>query len=68
MGEAFGWNLYGGKSGLHRTQWWVTPTVREDRDSATEKIPPHRPSTDVTSIDGGEVRVKWCGKSAPRDG
>src|SRR5262245_31734402 len=26
----------GGKSGLHRTQWWVTPTVRKDRDSATE--------------------------------
>ena len=29
-----------GKSGLHRTQWWVTPTVREDRESATENIPP----------------------------
>ena len=30
----------GGKSGLHRTQWWVTPTVRKDRESATERIPP----------------------------
>src|SRR5260221_4839690 len=30
----------GGKSGLHRARWWVTPTVRKDRDSATEKIPP----------------------------
>ena len=30
-----------GKSGLHRTQWWVTPTVREDRESATESKPPN---------------------------
>jgi len=30
----------GGKSGLHRARWWVTPTVRKDRDSATENIPP----------------------------
>src|SRR5262249_28054135 len=36
-----------GKSGLHRTRWWVTPTVRQrrqrrwkDRESATERIPP----------------------------
>src|SRR5437879_5353424 len=35
-----------GKSGLHRTRWWVTPTVRfrpaadADRESATERIPP----------------------------
>lgn len=29
-----------GKSGLHRARWWVTPTVREDRESATENIPP----------------------------
>ncbi len=29
-----------GKSGLHRAQRWVTPTVREDRESATERIPP----------------------------
>ena len=26
----------GGKSGLPRARWWVTPTVREDRESATE--------------------------------
>jgi len=30
----------GGKSGLRRTQWWITSTVREDRESATENIPP----------------------------
>ena len=30
----------GGKSGLHRARWWVTPTVREDRESATESKPP----------------------------
>ncbi len=32
--------IRGGKSGLHRTEWWVTPTVREDRESATESKPP----------------------------
>ena len=47
----------GGKSGLLRTQWWVTPTVRKDRDSATESIPPRRFACGV--------RVKRCGKSAP---
>src|SRR5438445_2456802 len=30
----------GGKSGLPRTRWWITPTVRKDRESATERIPP----------------------------
>ena len=30
----------GGKSGLHRTRWWVTPTGRKARESATESIPP----------------------------
>jgi hypothetical protein len=30
----------GGKSGHHRARWWVTPTGREVRASATEKIPP----------------------------
>jgi len=29
-----------GKSGLRRTQWWVTPTGREARESATESRPP----------------------------
>ena len=38
-GEGFA-SCHGGKSGLHRTRWWVTPTVRKDRDSATESIPP----------------------------
>jgi hypothetical protein len=32
----------GGKSGLHRTWWWVTPTGREARESATESKPPDR--------------------------
>jgi len=30
----------GGKSGRHRTGWWVTPTGRETRESATESRPP----------------------------
>ena len=30
----------GGKSGLHRTGWWVTPTDRKVRESATESKPP----------------------------
>ena len=30
----------GGKSGLLRTRWWITSTVREDRESATENKPP----------------------------
>ena len=30
----------GGKSALRRAEWWVTPTVRENRASATESIPP----------------------------
>ena len=30
----------GGKSGLPRARWWVTPTVRKDRESATENKPP----------------------------
>lgn len=46
-----------GKSGLQRTGWWVTPTGREIRDSATENKPP-RGSLRA-------VRVKRCGKSAP---
>ena len=50
----------GGKSGLQRTRWWVTPTVREDRDSATEIRPPIGDSSESQ-----EVRVKRCGKSAP---
>lgn len=45
----------GGKSGLHRARCRVTPGQRELTESATEKIPP-----------AVRVRVKWCGKSAPR--
>ncbi|EDL60609.1 hypothetical protein PM8797T_11174 [Gimesia maris DSM 8797] len=51
--------IRGGKSGLHRARWWVTPTVREDRESATESKPPGQFA--------GQVRVKRCGKSAPAD-
>src|SRR5262249_33749029 len=48
-----------GKSGLHRTRWWVTPTVRvggnpgEDRESATERIPPSE-----CRSQNAEVRMK----------
>jgi len=31
----------GGKSGLRRTGWSVTPTGREIRESATENRPPN---------------------------
>ncbi len=50
----------GGKSGLLRAGWWVTPTVRKDRESATEKRPP------ASSIARSSVRVKRRGKSSPR--
>ena len=43
--------LAGGKSGLRRTRWWVTPTGRKARESATESRPPRR-------LLAGEVRVK----------
>jgi hypothetical protein len=49
----------GGKSGLHRAGCQVTPGGREPTESATEKTPPIPSSW-------REVRVKWCGKSAPR--
>src|SRR5262245_57188664 len=39
-----------GKSGLHRTRWWVTPTVRKDRESATERIPPRRGTRSASEI------------------
>src|SRR6516225_3809280 len=47
-----------GKSGLHRARWWVTPTVRKDRESATERIPP-------ACVNVTPVRVKRRGKSPP---
>ena len=49
---------YGGKSGLHRAGCQVTPGRREPTESAAENIPP--------SLLAAMVRVKWCGKSAPR--
>src|SRR5204862_471403 len=49
-------NSAGGKSGLHRAGCWLTASRGDSRDSATENKPPAaRP-----------VRVKRCGKSAPR--
>ena len=47
---------YRGKSGLHRAKRQLTTGGREPTESATENIPPS-PCW---------VRVKWCGKSAPR--
>ena len=54
----------GGKSGLHRTGWSVTPTSRETRESAAENRPPMVVAASATS----QVRVKRCGKSAPAVG
>jgi len=48
----------GGKSGLHRAGRQVTPGGREPTESAAENIPPMQFRL--------QVRVKWCGKSAPR--
>ena len=50
----------GGKSGLLGSGWLLTATGREARESATEKIPP------VGRLVAPQVRVKWCGKSAPQ--
>ncbi len=50
----------GGKSGLHRAERQVTPGRREPTESAAESRPPMAPQ-------GDQVRVKGCGKSAPRD-
>lgn len=36
-----GLNEAGGKSGLHRARWSLTPTGREVRESATENSPPN---------------------------
>lgn len=48
----------GGKSGLHRVKRQITSGKRELTESATENIPPRILC---------EVRVKRCGKSAPRN-
>ena len=50
----------GGKSGLHGSGWLSTATDREVRESATENKPPGGAARLRT------VRVKRCGKSAPR--
>src|SRR5690606_26579632 len=48
----------GGKSWLQRARRQVIPGRREPTESATENIPPRW-------AQACEVRVKWCGKSAP---
>jgi hypothetical protein len=45
----------GGKSELRRAGCWVMPSLGDEKDSATEKIPPRV----------NVVRVKWRGKSPP---
>jgi hypothetical protein len=41
----------GGKSGLQRARWWVTPTGRKVRESATESRPPaERPARARPSV------------------
>jgi len=40
VAAAPGFFARGGKSGLHRAGWWLTATVRKDRESATENTPP----------------------------
>ena len=52
----------GGKSELGRARWSLTATRSDPRDSATENIPPAL----SPRLWEGPVRVKWCGKSAPR--
>src|SRR5690606_10004744 len=52
----------GGKSGLHRAGCQVMPGGREPTESAAESRPP------MAAPQGADqVRVKGCGKSAPRD-
>ena len=50
---------HGGKSGLHRARCQVTPGRREPTESATERYR-------LSAAKAAPVRVKWCGKSAPR--
>lgn len=35
-----GWSGAGGKSGLHRAGCWVTPSLGDEQESATESKPP----------------------------
>ena len=53
----------GGKSGLHRAGRQITSGGREPTESATENIPP---GLTWGSLREARVRVKWCGKGAPR--
>ena len=53
------WPAAGGKSGLRRTGWSVTPTGREARESATENTPP------MVCLRQIQVRLKRRGKSSP---
>ncbi len=52
-------SAHGGKSGLHRARCQVTPGRREPTESATERYR-------LSAAQAAPVRVKWCGKSAPR--
>src|SRR5205823_8281633 len=57
-----------GKSGLHRTRWWVTPTVRKDRESATESIPPcENPSRGKGEKVGGRESLNVRAHQQPGD-
>ncbi len=50
----------GGKSELHRAGCWLTASRGDPQESATENKPPE--------VERPRVRVKRCGKSAPRPG
>ena len=54
------WARGRGKSEQGRARWWLTATGGDPRDSATENTPPMAP------LGGDQVRVKRCGKGAPR--
>lgn len=53
--------FFGGKSGHHRAGCQLTAGRREPTDSAAENIPP------MVHLWWKQVRLKWCGKSAPRN-
>ncbi len=48
-----------GKSELQRARCWLTASRGDSKESATENKPPKSQFNDL-------VRVKRCGKSAPR--
>ncbi len=52
-------------------RWWLTATRGNPRDSATENTQPMSRtkifvSSSYKNFSAGQVKVKWCGKSAPR--